>query len=537
MVRNIAIWAVFVAVWLLAMIVREEKLAAQGKVPMGRLRRLWFGAERRRAPRYRVDWTVKYRRTETPGVEGKTHDVSETGAGLTLNEKVPPGSLLELEVPLPGRPLPLKVTAVVVWSKEMSVPPQANEAQRRFFVGVHFQNLGSTLEQELGALLKVPGYPVLPETPPDRPADNAKLYASWKRRFWLADLGLTIALFGLIIWGGVGLRLGLWVEDRVGGGWPLQVAVFSGLLWAFATAINFPLDWLRGFRLEHRFGLSTQSFAGWMKDYGKQLALGGAMGLAVVEGLSLLLRAAPATWWLWAAAAWLAWGLLLTRIFPTLVIPLFYKQQPLQGGPVRERLEKLLERSGTRVRDMFSINLSRTTRKANACLCGIGKSRRVLLSDTLLSKYPPEEIEVVLAHELGHHRLHHIGILIGAGVIASGLSCLLVDWWARSRLADAGVTSLSELAALPLLGFGLFAAGMAMMPVTNGLSRRLERQADRYALEKTGDAPAFIAAMRRLAEQNLAEETPPLWVEWLLYDHPSISKRIAMAEAFKGKRG
>ena len=354
-----------------------------------------------------------------------------------------------------------------------------------------------------------------------------------KRKFWLADLGLSLALFCVLIFGGFASRWASWVAGHAGP-WPLQVAIFAGALWAISVGASFPLDWIRGFRLEHRFGLSTQNFSDWLKDHAKGLALGAAMGLLIAEGLSLLLRAAPGRWWIWAAAAWTVWGMLLTWIFPMLLIPLFYKQVPLEKGPVREKLETLLAKSGTRVQDIFSLNLSRTTRKANACLCGLGGSRRVLLSDTLLSRYPIEEIEVVLAHELGHHCLRHIGIGIALSAAAAGLSCFAVDLWAKGAMPGLGIAGFSDLAALVLLGFGLFVAGLLLMPVTQWVSRRLERQADRFALEQTRDSAAFIRAMRRLAEQNLAEESPPLWVEWLLYDHPPIAKRIRLAEQFRG---
>jgi len=533
-------WAMALAFSLLMVIVREEKLAAQGKVPMGRLRRLWLRAENRRAPRYRVNWSVRYHRTETYSPSSaQTRDVSRTGAGLTMREKIPPGSALELELPVPGRQTPLRVAAVVVWVKEVPADPGAEDPQRHFFVGIHFQNLSATLQQELGDLLKIPGDPLDPERP--APADSRSgmdpaLYASLKRKLWLADLGLTFSLFGVLIFGGLASSWGGWVAARVQS-WPLRVAFFAGALWAGSALMSLPLDWVRGFRLEHRFGLSTQGFGDWLKDHAKGLLLGGAMGLGIAEGLSFLLRAAPDRWWIWAAACWMLWSALLTWVFPMLLIPLFYKQVPLEKGPVRERLERLLEKCGTPAREIFSLNLSRTTRKANACLCGLGGSRRVLLSDTLLSRYPPEEIEVVLAHELGHHRLRHIGIGLALSAAAAGLSCFVVDRWARAAMPRLGIAGFQDLAALALIGFGLSVAGLLLMPFTQWVSRRLERQADRFALEQTRDPAAFIAAMRRLAEQNLAEQNPPLWVEWLLYDHPPISKRIRMAEQFGGKSG
>ena len=182
---------------------------------------------------------------------------------------------------------------------------------------------------------------------------------------------------------------------------------------------------------------------------------------------------------------------------------------------------------------IFELNLSKTTRKANACLCGLGRTRRVLVSDTLLTAYPPEEVEVVLAHELGHHRLRHIGILILVSTAATGVGCFWVDRAIRRLISPLGLTGLDDLSVLPLTALGLFLAGLLLLPLTQGISRFLERQADRFALQQTGNPQAFIATMRRLAGQNLAEIDPPRWVEWLLYDHPSIRKRIALAEQYE----
>lgn len=365
--------------------------------------------------------------------------------------------------------------------------------------------------------------------------DRSRAYARLRRLLWLAELVLTAGFLVLLLASGASATLEQWVQERFSA-WPAAVVVYAGILGAARTLIGFPLDWLRGFRLEHRFGLSTQTFRAWLKDYAKQVALGGALGLLLVETLSGLLRAAPATWWIWAAILWLLWSVILTRLAPTLLIPIFYQQRPLRDAALRQRLESFLARCGVRVDGLFELNLSRTTTKANACLTGLGKSRRVLLADTLASRYPPEEVETVLAHEIGHHRLHHIGILIGTSAVATFLSCFGVDRLARGALAGLGLTALSDLAALPLIGLSLFAANLILMPAVNGISRRLEAQADRFALDETGNPAAFIAAMRRLAGQNLAELAPPRWVEWLLHDHPSLARRIAMAQQYSDSK-
>lgn len=358
---------------------------------------------------------------------------------------------------------------------------------------------------------------------------QAKAYGRWKRRLMLADLALTFFLLGLLLASGASRSYRSWILSRIQG-WPWATAAYAGSFGVGMAILSFPLDWFRGFKLEHRFGLSTQGFPQWLWGHAKQLLIGGVLGLVLVEGLSALLRWTPGTWWAWAALLWLGGSLFLSRVFPTWLIPLFYRQIPLKDPALQTRLESLLSRCRTRVRGIFEINLSRTTRKANACLCGLGKTRRVLISDTLLETHPPEEVEVVLAHEVGHHRLHHMGILAAAGTGATLSICFFADRWIRASLVSLSLTGLEDLAALPLLGLFFLAADLLWMPWINGLSRILEAQADRYALESTRNPRAFVAAMRRLGERNLAEVSPPAWVERLFYDHPPISKRIAMAE-------
>ncbi|MCM8794484.1 MAG: M48 family metallopeptidase [Candidatus Omnitrophica bacterium] len=366
----------------------------------------------------------------------------------------------------------------------------------------------------------------MPET-----ADRAKQYARIKRRFFLADLLLTTVLFsGLLLSGAASFARDI-VIRIIPQGWPFQVAVYACFLGAVMTFFSFPLDFVRSFAIEHRFGLSTQTLPKWLLDYFKKITLGGVIGLALIEALSATFRISPSHWWMWAAVLSMGWAVFMTRVLPTWLIPIFYRQRPLPDEGLKNRLASLVASCGTRINGIYEINLSTTTRKSNACLCGIGKTRRVLISDTLLSSYPPEEIESVLAHEVGHHRLHHIGILLWGGTAQAAVGFFAVDRCSRLFFEPLGISGLTDLAALPLIGFGLFIANILLMPAINGLSRVLEAQADRFALQKTGNPQAFIGAMRRLAEQNLSEISPPKWVEWLLYDHPPIAKRIASAQA------
>ncbi len=365
----------------------------------------------------------------------------------------------------------------------------------------------------------------------DRSAE-AKNYARRRRQLLLADLVLAAGLMSFFLFSGLARGLEGWVVSHLPFAWPIQVGAYTGIAWLATASVNLPMDWLNSFVLEHQFNLSTQNLRQWLWEYAKKLTLSGVIGLFLVEILSFTLRISGNSWWLWAALFTIGWSALLARVLPTLLIPIFYRQKPLADEPLGQRLAQFVRNCGTRVEGIYEVNLSKTTKKANACLCGMGKTRRVLISDTLLAGYPIEEVEVVLAHEVGHHRLHHITILLAVSAAAAALSFFAVDRGARLFFGLLGIGSLSSLTALPLIGFGLFIANLFLMPATNGLSRRLEDQADRFALRQTRNPQAFISTMKHLADQNLSEMQPPRWVEWLFYDHPPIAKRIAVAQQF-----
>jgi STE24 endopeptidase len=359
---------------------------------------------------------------------------------------------------------------------------------------------------------------------------KAKTYALLRRLGWLMHTFLELGTVAILLSSGWAQRYSTGIGTVVHP-WPAQVLLTIGSVWLGLAVLSFPLDVWRGFYLERRFGLSTQRFSQWLMDHFKGLAVASILGIVVVEGLAFLLRIDPAGWWRWTAFIWIVWSVGLTHIAPKWLIPIFYRQKPLTDPELDQRLKRFVKRCGVPVRAIFEVNLSRTTQKANACLCGLGTTRRILMSDTLVNHYPPEEIEVVLAHELGHHRLNHIGILTVASAAGIGLSCWVVDRWIKIASPLSGLQISQDSVTLLAIGLGLGVAQLGLMPILNGLSRYLEAQADRFALRMTGNPSAFVAVMRRLADQNLAEVDPPRWVEWFFYDHPPIAKRIAMAQS------
>jgi STE24 endopeptidase len=260
--------------------------------------------------------------------------------------------------------------------------------------------------------------------------------------------------------------------------------------------------------------------------------LGGAIGIFVLEIIYAILRAYPALWWLWAAGILLVFNVILANLAPILLMPLFNKFVPLgdEHAELAERLLLLAKRSGTYVRGVFKFDMSKRTKQANAGLTGLGNTKRIIIGDTLLNEFTRDEIETVMAHELGHQVNKDIplGIIFGSITTLIGLflASLGLNWGVRVL----GFDGTADIAAFPLFLIVLGLYGLVTMPVENGFSRWRERRADEYALSLTHNGTAYASALKRLANQNLSDAEPDAWVEWLLYSHPALGKRIAMAE-------
>jgi len=363
---------------------------------------------------------------------------------------------------------------------------------------------------------------------------QARRYARLQRSLTFVDL--AIGLVYLILWLVMGWSLALrnWLVAFTPNDWLLTAAftfIFGGIL----VFINLPLSYYEGFILPQRFGLSTQTFRGWVMDQIKGGVISGVLGLLALEIIYAALRSFPATWWLWTAAILLLFNVVLANLAPVLLLPLFNKFQPLgeQYADLEQRLLQLANKVKVHVQGVYQFDMSQRTRAANAALTGLGNTRRIILGDTLLGEFTIDEIEVVLAHELGHqaHRDIPIGISIQSVITLAGfyLAALGLNWGALTL----GFSGPADIAALPLLGLIFGAYGLVTLPLTNGYLRWRERQADQFALQAAGNGAAFASAMTRLANQNLAQVDPPAWEEWLFHSHPALRKRIAMAQAFQ----
>lgn len=367
--------------------------------------------------------------------------------------------------------------------------------------------------------------------------DKSTRYHRLRRRADLLGTAVAgVVLLGLVLGGG-GLYLrekAAAVSSALPGGLDdaMTVVVLTVALGLLLQAVEFPFAFYQGHLLEHYYGLSTQSAAHWLADQAKGVLLGLGLAVAGASIVFFALRNWPDQWWWLSAAVFTGGVVVLARLAPIVLLPLFYKFKPLERPALVARLLALAQKASTEVVGVFEWVLSGHTRKANAALAGMGRTRRILVSDTLLADFSEDEIEVVLAHELAHHVHRDLwrGIAVQTLLLFGGF--FLADLALRAAAEALGYRGLSDPAALPLLMLVAGAWSFAMLPPVNALSRAQERAADRYALGATRNVDAFVTAMKRLSQQNLAEEYPSALVRWMFYSHPPIRERIEAARAF-----
>jgi STE24 endopeptidase len=364
----------------------------------------------------------------------------------------------------------------------------------------------------------------------ERQKQAAELAAA-RRRLSRAEFGLTAALAAALILTPLAGNIAGFLPAG-----PVGAALFAAFLLAVYFVLFLPLDYYGGLVLPRRYELSRQDFRGWLSDRFKSVAMGLVFGAAAAGAVFGLIGLTADWWWLFAWLGLLAVSLVLTVLAPVLIIPLFFPMKPMPGGELKERLSALADRAGVRVGGIHLIEFSGRTTQANAVVMGLGRTKRIAISDTMIDRYSPGEVEVVMAHELAHQRYHDVWRLYGFQAVVLSVVFATGAW-----LFDAAAAALdyapAEPAALPLLLACFFAAGLPALPALAWFSRRLEKSADAYALELTGDPEAFITAMTRLTDQNLAEARPSSWLERLGQDHPSYDDRVKMAAEYTGKAG
>ncbi|MBQ1021567.1 peptidase [Micromonospora ureilytica] len=349
-------------------------------------------------------------------------------------------------------------------------------------------------------------------------------------------VGLLIALaLGLTP---LGSRLVELVGRPFGGHWAAQ-AVLGGLAVVLvADLVTLPFAAWRQSVLT-RYGLSTNGWSGWAVDLLKSYAVSAVIGAVALFGFYAVIRLAPRWWWAFGAAGAAVLVVLLSFVLPVLVEPVFNRFTPMEQGPLRTELMSMAARDGVPVRDVLVADASRRTRAVNAYVSGLGPTRRVVVYDTLLREATPAEVTAVVAHELGHAKDSDVaaGTLTGAlGAAAAVVALYLLGSWGP-LLRLAGVDSVAQPRAFPLLVALVTVAGLVAAPVQALMSRRVEARADAHALALTDDPESFESMQRRLGSVNLGDPDPPRWEYLYSASHPSTVERMAAARAYAREAG
>lgn len=381
-----------------------------------------------------------------------------------------------------------------------------------------------------------PGQALRRQTAEELPSDsNAVRYQRSKWALGVAQAVLSFAVMLGIVLTGASMRLeelARAVAANPYGSFLLFVFLVAGV----HAVVAAPLVLWKDLLLERRYGLSTQSFGQWMVAQTKGTALWAVVGIPALLLFYHLFRRLPTNWWAPYAAAMILVSVVMVVVAPRVILPLFYRLEPIRDQGLRQRIAPLASAVSIEVETVMRFDLGKRSRKANAALLGMGRTRRIVLSDTLLEHFTPAEIESVVAHELGHYRHRHLAKMLAAGAVQMSVG-LYLSAWCFDQALRAGHLPSGSLAPLPLLGLLFALYQLVTAPAMHALSRHFELEADRFALRQESSAGAFRSALRRLAQMNLADPDPPRLVELLCYSHPSLARRLRLARQEAEPRG
>lgn len=359
---------------------------------------------------------------------------------------------------------------------------------------------------------------------------KAKRYSNIKYRLAIADT--LYLLFLLILFQALGLSSALANSiTKVIRYYYLSLAIYLLVIFAAYYILDFPFNLYRSFILEHKFNLCNQKIKDWLVEQFKEIVLSFTIFIILVEVFYYILNNLARNWWIVVSLFWIFFSVILAKLTPVLIIPLFFKYKPLSDNTLKEKILNLADKMKVKVLDVFEIDFSKKTLKANAAFVGIGKQKRVILADTLKDKYTYDEIEAILAHEFAHYRLKHLLKLLLVNSIGIILCFYIIFKTNRYIINLFGIDSLETIAAFPIILIYITVFGILATPLENYLSRRFETNADRMALKFTGLKSGFVSMMDKLANQNLADRNPSKLIKIFFFDHPPIDERIAMAKA------
>lgn len=353
---------------------------------------------------------------------------------------------------------------------------------------------------------------------------NSKKYNNTKLFLSVSETVLTFILLFVFVKSGMSISL----ENYLTGFIQNEYFLFLIYVIVVGTCLGLlfsPISFYSGFILEHKYKLSNQTFLQWTWEGTKGILISMLIGLPILLFFFYMLRKFGENWWLPFAVFLFIVSVVLTRIVPIFILPLFYKIIPIDDEELKGRIVRLAEIANINVENVFSFNMSKTTKKANAAFTGFGKSKRVLLGDTLLENYSFDEVETVLAHEFGHYKKKHIIKNIILGTFFSFLTLFLIAKLYSISLPFFNAEKITQIFALPVLALLGMLVSLLIQPISNIISRKFEYEADEFAITTTGKHEAFLNTLDKLTEQNLGDKDPHPFVEWFFYSHPSINKR------------
>ena len=354
---------------------------------------------------------------------------------------------------------------------------------------------------------------------------DAKKYNNFKLGIGISKAIISFILVLLFIWLGYSQKLADYISLSFNEKY-LVFLVFIFSIGIVSSILFAPVNFYTGFYLEHKYKLSNQTFGKWLWENLKSSLVSLAIGIPILLVFYFTMNQFGDLWWLPFGVVMFFVSVVLTQIFPVLILPIFYKLTPIDSNELKSKIEALASDAGIKIENIYKFDLSKNTKKANAAFTGLGETKRIILGDTLIDNYSNEEIETVIAHELGHYKKKHIVKNIIYGTVVSFLTFFIIALLYQKSLNWFGFLSITQIAALPLLALWSMLIGVIQMPLGNILSRKFEYEADEYAIDSTKMPREFINTLEKLTEQNLGDKEPHPFVEWFFYSHPSIKNRI-----------
>lgn len=354
---------------------------------------------------------------------------------------------------------------------------------------------------------------------------NAKRYNNIKLAIGIFEGIAGFILMLLFVWLGYSLQLQNYLSEFIQNNYLLLIA-FLFTVGIAGTILSAPVSYYSGFYLEHKYNLSNQTFGKWIFEGLKGAAVSTVIGIPILLVFYYSLNQFGNLWWLPFAIIMFFFSVILSQLFPILILPIFYKLTPIDDEDLKDRIRKLAKDAGIKVENVYRFNMSKNTKKANAAFTGLGKTKRIILGDTLIENFSHDEIETVIAHELGHYKKKHIIKNLIIGTVSSFLTLFVIASLYKISLIWFDFENITQIAALPLLALWSMLIGLIQSPLGNMLSRKYEYEADEYAVRETESPNVFINTLEKLNEQNLGDKEPHPFVEWFFYSHPSVKRRI-----------